>query len=447
MKDAASAHQKLFKKGRKSTKHVELYERLWKTFKDARTRGISVNFHWLWSKARVIQSELDEKQPIKKHVIVRFLQKYQIRMRAKQRNKKKSKSQKVPELKKWHATYREECIRTNFEDPSYDQKWGNFKPDERINVDQSPLPFVVNSKKTHEFITPGEGASHNTWISQPGSGLDKRQCSLQVAFRYKGEQPRLAVIFRGKGKRITQDEKLAWHPDIDVYFQPNAWMDSNVNMQWTEKTLKSFVEQQKLKKYVLLRDNLEAHCTEEFKVAVRDQKGLVWYGLAGGTDLWQPVDAGYAQVLKTLISREHQDWLDRDDNADRWFQNEKPYTAMERRILITNWAGEAWKKLSKPEYDNLRKSCWVKTGCLLTDDGSDDNLVKPEGLDGCEVPPPSFCDPNSSTPSSNNPPEIQIINDEQAANACLPEDELVEPDDAEAEEERIFDIIDGFLLD
>ena len=77
-------------------------------------------------------------------------------------------------------------------------------------------------------------------------------------------------------------------------------MESNVNMQWTEKTLKSFVEQQKLKKYVLLLDNLEAHCTEEFKVAARDQKGLVWYSLADGTDLWQPVDAGYAQVLKTL---------------------------------------------------------------------------------------------------------------------------------------------------
>ena len=75
-------------------------------------------------------------------------------MSAKQRNKKKSKSQKVPELKKWHATYREKCIRTNFEDPSYDEKWGNFKPEERINVDQIPLPFVVKSKKTYEFMPP-----------------------------------------------------------------------------------------------------------------------------------------------------------------------------------------------------------------------------------------------------------------------------------------------------
>ena len=33
-------------------------------------------------------------------------------------------------------------------------------------------------------------------------------------------------------KRITDDEKLMWHPDIDVYFQPNALMDTNVTLQW-----------------------------------------------------------------------------------------------------------------------------------------------------------------------------------------------------------------------
>jgi len=326
------------------------------------------------------------------------LQKYQIRMRAKQRNKKKPKQQKIPDLQKWHATYREKYIRTSCNGPSYDPKWGKYKPEERINVDQSPLPFVVNLKKTYEYIPPGQGASHNTWISQPGSGLDKRQCSLQVTFRVQGDQPKLAIIFRGKRKRLTDDEKLAWHPDIDVYFQPNTWMDTNVNLQWTDKTLEPFVKEQKLERYVLLLDNLEAHCADDFKTAVSDQNGLVWYGLPDGIDLWQPVDAGYAQVLKSLISKEHQDWLDRDDNADRWFQNDNPYSAKERRILITNWAGEAWKRLSRPEYDHLRKSCWVKTGCMLTSDGSEDDLVKPEGLNDYKVPPPTLCDPNSNNP-------------------------------------------------
>ena len=140
MRDAASSLRK------------QLYDRLWQKFKEARSKGIPVNFHWLWSKARVIQNEIDDKERIKKHVIVRFLQKYQIRMRAKQRNKKKPKQQKIPDLQKWHATYREKCIRTGFNEPSYGSKWGKYKPQERINVDQSPLPFVVNSKKTYEYI-------------------------------------------------------------------------------------------------------------------------------------------------------------------------------------------------------------------------------------------------------------------------------------------------------
>ena len=67
--------------------------------------------------------------------------------------------------------------------------------------------------------------SEKVWIAQPGSGLDKRQCTLQIMKRAEGEQPRLAIIFRGKGKRISDDKKLAWHPDVDVYWQEDAWAD------------------------------------------------------------------------------------------------------------------------------------------------------------------------------------------------------------------------------
>ena len=69
----------------------------------------------------------------------------------------------------------------------------------------------MHGKKTYEYIPAGEGSSHNTWISQPGSGLDKRQCSLQIMFRPEGVQPKLAVIFRGQGLPISEDEKKAWH--------------------------------------------------------------------------------------------------------------------------------------------------------------------------------------------------------------------------------------------
>ena len=121
------------------------------------------------TKATSIQRELtnDKDAVIGKHVIVAFLNRRNIKMRAKQRSKKKSKKEKVKPLQKWHTTFRERCLRTQPND-RYDEKWGRFLPSERLNVDQSPLPFVIDSKKTYEFVEPGKGHEHNTWISQPG---------------------------------------------------------------------------------------------------------------------------------------------------------------------------------------------------------------------------------------------------------------------------------------
>lgn len=84
-----------------------------------------------------------------------------------------------------------------------------------MNVDQSPLPFVVHGKRTYEYVPPKEGANHNTWISQPGARLEKRQCTLQV-------------LFRPESNRISEDEKLSWHPNVDVFWQDNAWLDQHI---------------------------------------------------------------------------------------------------------------------------------------------------------------------------------------------------------------------------
>ena len=53
------------------------------------------------------------------------------------------------------------------------------------------------------------------------------------------------------------------------------------------------------------------------------------------TDLWQPVDAGFGELLKVITKQEHKYWLDCDENADRWYGNTELFSAKERRILIT----------------------------------------------------------------------------------------------------------------
>ena len=156
-------------------------------------------------------------------------------------------------------------------------------------------------------------------------------------------------------------------------------------------------------KFLLLCDNLDAQCQREFKEAIHVLKILVWYGLRNATDLWQVVDTGVAQLLKVLTGLEHRNWLDGDNNADRWCNHEEPFTASERRILITHWAGEAWEKLISSKYEHLMGSCWTKTGCLMTADGSEDHL-KPEGVKDYVVLPPSLLEPSTYAVASNEPP-------------------------------------------
>ena len=122
LEDTTSSHRKLYPKGRRSTKYLELYKALFKEFLAARSWGHIVNFSWLWSRARKLQLDIDPKVEVKDHVVVSLLKKKELRMMSKQRNKRKHKKEMEPSLKKWHATFREKCIRKRSEDPSYDPK-------------------------------------------------------------------------------------------------------------------------------------------------------------------------------------------------------------------------------------------------------------------------------------------------------------------------------------
>ena len=82
-------------------KYLQLYDSLFKEFLLARSNGYIVNFGWLWSKARKLQAEIDLNVEVKHHhIIVRFLQFKQLRMRAKQHNKRKHKTEHEPLMKK-----------------------------------------------------------------------------------------------------------------------------------------------------------------------------------------------------------------------------------------------------------------------------------------------------------------------------------------------------------
>ena len=85
---------------------------------------------------------------------------------------------------------------------------------------------MFDSNGTYHQFTEDQ---HNekVWISQPGAGLDKRQCSLKLCFSLEDKQRPLGIVFRGAGKRISEDRRSSWLKDVHLLFQENAWVDTS----------------------------------------------------------------------------------------------------------------------------------------------------------------------------------------------------------------------------
>ena len=230
--------------------------------------------------------------------------------------------------------YMREClIRTGKDDAQYDEKWGYFKPKQRLNVDQSPPPFSCECKKTYEAPQKDQ----KVWVSSGKSR--KRFYSLNICLRPESDQPQVSIIFRGQGIHISAIEREAQVENVDVYFQTSAWVDTSFCVKWAEKTLKSAVEKED--NFVPFCDNLEVRKADLFKDTVKELGRLVWYGVANVTDIWQPIEARYAQLLMMLIKQEFPKWLDDDNNIERWY-GESLFSTSEKRILITKLVGNAY---------------------------------------------------------------------------------------------------------
>ena len=121
-----------------------------------------------------------------------------------------------------------------------------------------------------------------------------------------------------------------------------------------------------------------------------------------------------------MIKRGFYTWLTDDTNAEMWY-GQRSFTSSEKRILITQWAGVAYRKLCEAQYDSTRWRYFQKTGCLLTANGEDDALVTPEGLPNYVVQRPSPVRPLPFTPTM-----LDLHYEDDALNAGTAEPEMVE---------------------
>ena len=82
-------------------------------------------------------------------------------------------------------------------------------------------------------------------------------------------------------------------------------------------------------------------------------------------------------------------------------------------MLAVECCGQAWQAVATEEkYLRMRKSAWEATGALITADGSEDALIRPQGLTSWPGPHP----PGFNVPADWNHPQHQanVANEAEA---------------------------------
>jgi len=156
-----------------------------------------------------------------------FAQRHCLSLRRKTNSKHTPVEAKLAKCKRWHARFRRR-LRQSSSVATLHKTWGRWLPQDRISVDQVPCNLREGDGRTY-----AEVGSKRVWLVGNKQDDGKRFCTLQVAARCSNGssdlprcgQPKLTVIFRGTGKRISPEERAAWHPDVWVRFQKRAWAE------------------------------------------------------------------------------------------------------------------------------------------------------------------------------------------------------------------------------
>ena len=88
---------------------------------------------------------------------------------------------------------------------------------------------------------------------------------------------------------------------------------------------------------LLFCDNLDAQIQPEFLAKLETVNCCRNLSPAECTDQVQAIDAGFGRQLKVEVGNEYEEWLEDDDNLDKW-ENGK-LSASDKRIMVTTWVG------------------------------------------------------------------------------------------------------------
>ena len=160
-------------------------------------------------------------------------------------------------------------------------------------MDQTPIEFDVFAKgSTYETC-----GAKTVWVKSNGSGLDKRQATVQLTIFADGaKRVKPLIVFRGKGLRINEREKFSWDSRVTVRFQENAWVDEDIMAYWVHHMWRPWMCS--MTPNLLVADVHRAQKTSKILNMLRECNTTVALVPPGCTSLVQPLDVAFNAQFK-----------------------------------------------------------------------------------------------------------------------------------------------------
>jgi hypothetical protein len=187
---------------------------------------------------------------------------------------------------------------TNVARPKVADQPGQHDQDYILNMDQTPIPFTYNSRKTHKIV--GRSTVH-----VQKSTNDKKRAMFAITVTASGKILKPLVIFKGaRNGRIVQREFPTYENNVIHLCQVNAWMDEEAMLVWIEQVLCPHIETAPPGILpVLFLDSYRCHMMASVVGKIQDLGVEVDHIPGGCTSICQPVDIG---VNKPFKNRLHQ---------------------------------------------------------------------------------------------------------------------------------------------
>jgi hypothetical protein len=230
---------------------------------------------------------------------------------------------------------------------------------------QRTLSGGLSGKPLSSYIS-SQTASHG---SNPSSSFTQTHPHLSL---------KPTLIFHGQG-RISQAERDAYHPGVNVHFSSTAYNNGKLFLEWIDKELKPILEGDTM----LVMDVATFHKTDAVRNRLKNE--LPHYVLptmipGGLTCLVQPLDTAvnsmYKKLLQDRIDQYVTDWEKRR-GEDNW-------TVKDKRIMLTHVVAEAWVTVytdKKP----IQIRSFLNNGISINPDGSENHLIKIKGIDNKDI--------------------------------------------------------------